>query len=263
MNSNQPGSSRQLTLGGVPLTVDDRGTGRAILLLHGGAGPVSVARLADLLATTHGARVLTPTHPGFLGAPRPAELTTTRQLAQLYAALLDELALDDVTVVGSSIGGWIAAELGLLGSARVARVVLINACGIAVDGHPVADVFTLSLDELMQRSYHNPAAFRIDPSTMSDAQRAGMAANRAALACYGRPPEMADPTLRGRLADLARPTLVLWGEADRVVDATYGRAFADAIPGARFELLPQAGHLPQLETPDRVLREVWAFADAR
>jgi pimeloyl-ACP methyl ester carboxylesterase len=96
---------------------------------------------------------------------------------------------------------------------------------------------------------------------MTEAQQAGMAANRAALRVYGGA-RMADPALRGRLGAIACPTLVVWGEADRIVDPDYGRAYAAAIPGARFELLTGTGHLPQLETPDQLMRAVWDFAEA-
>src|SRR3954466_15435792 len=83
------------------------------LLLHGGAGPMSVAGFAALLSeSAPAARVLAPAHPGFDGTPRPPEMTTIRGLAAHYAALLDELGLDDVCVVGNSIRGWVAARAG-------------------------------------------------------------------------------------------------------------------------------------------------------
>jgi pimeloyl-ACP methyl ester carboxylesterase len=70
---------------------------------------------------------------------------------------------------------------------------------------------------------------------------------------------MTDPTLLGRLGGIDVPALVLWGEADRIVDADYGRAFAAAIPEARFELLPWTGHVPQMETPEVLLKALTAF----
>ena len=249
-----PGSGR------FDVTVDDRGEGRPFLLLHGGGGPQTVAGFAELLAAKEPARVITPTHPGFGGTPRPDGLAGMAGLAALYRELLDRLGLDGVTVIGNSIGGWIAAELALLGSPRVRATVLVDAVGIEVEGHPVTDIFPLSLDELARLSYHDPASFRIDPAAMTEAQRAGMAANRAALQVYGGP-RMTDPSLRGRLAATACPVLVVWGEADRIADPGYGRAYADAIPGARFELLTETGHLPQLETPEKLLRVVWDFAE--
>src|SRR5215471_18709844 len=257
-------STLDLTLAGTGpfgVTIDDRGEGRPFLLLHGGGGPQTLAGFAELLATKEPARVITPTHPGFGGTPRPDALADMAGLATLYRELLDRLGLDGVTVIGNSIGGWIAAELALLGSPRISGVALVDAVGIEVEGHPVTDIFPLSLDELARLSYHDPAAFRIDPAAMTEAQRAGMAANRAALRVYGGP-RMADPDLRARLAAIACPTLVLWGEDDRIVDPEYGRAYAAAIPGARFEPLPGTGHLPQLETPEQLMRAVWDFAEA-
>jgi len=69
---------------------------------------------------------------------------------------------------------------------------------------------------------------------------------------------MADPTLLGRLVNIDLPVLVLWGEADRIVDVDYGRTFAAAIPGARFMLLPRTGHVPQMETPEVLLEALRA-----
>jgi pimeloyl-ACP methyl ester carboxylesterase len=245
-------------VGPVELTVEERGDGRPFLLLHGGAGPQSVATFAELLADKGGSRVLTPTHPGFGGTPRPDALNSVARLAALYAGLLDALQLEDVTVIGNSVGGWIAAELALLGSPRVNGIVLLDAVGIDVQGHPVADVSGLSAPQIQALSFHDPAPFRIDPAAIPDAQKAIMAANGAALAIYAGSPAMADPTLLGRLSGIAIPTLVLWGDSDQIVSPAYGQAYAAAIPGARFEVLPATGHLPQMESPSLILDAVAA-----
>jgi pimeloyl-ACP methyl ester carboxylesterase len=248
--------------GPIDVTVSEQGRGRPILLLHGGAGPNSVAGFGALLSATHHVRVVTPTHPGFNGTPRPGTLHNPAHLARLYAALLENLDLHDVTVVGNSIGGWIASELALLQSSRVGRVVLVDAVGIVVEGHPVADPFSMSLDDLVARSYYNPDAFRIETSKLPEAQRKAIAANRAALAAYGGNPSIGDPTLRARLAKVDVATLVLWGEADRIGDPDYGRAYASAIPRARFQLLAKTGHVPQVETPEQVRAAIWDFVGA-
>ncbi|OLB78452.1 MAG: alpha/beta hydrolase [Actinobacteria bacterium 13_2_20CM_2_71_6] len=255
-------STHTITVAGhdpVELTVDEYGTGHPFLLLHGGAGPLSVAGFAQTLAQREPARVIVPTHPGFAGTPRPSWLDSVAGLAQLYGALLDELDLVDVTVVGSSIGGWITAELALLHSDRISGTILVDAAGIDVAGQPVADIFALTMDQIAELSYHNPEPFRINPASLSDAQRAAIAANLATLRIYGG--TMADPTLRSRLATVTTPTLVIWGDSDGVCTPEYGRAYAAAIPGARFELLANTGHLPQIESPEPFLKLVWDFAD--
>jgi pimeloyl-ACP methyl ester carboxylesterase len=242
-------------IGPVDVTVEEHGEGQPFLLLHGGGGPDTTARFGELLATSEHQRVLNPVHPGFGGTPRPESLHTVGGLAALYVALLDQLGLDDVTVAGNSIGGWIAAEMAILNSPRISRVILIDAVGIEVPGHPVVDFFSLRMDQVFPLSFRNPAPFAIDPATLPPAAQQIAAANRATLAIYSGT-AMSDPTLLGRLAAVEIPTLVLWGDSDQIVTPEYGRAWAGAIPKARFELLTDTGHLPQIETPGQLLEAI-------
>ncbi len=247
--------------GPVEVSVAEYGSGQPFLLLHGGAGPQSVTGFAEKFAAAHDVRVLVPTHPGFGGTVRPETLDSVARLAALYQALLDHLGLTDVTVIGNSIGGWIAAEIALLRSPRVSGIVLIDAVGIEVPGHPVADFFALTMDQVFELSFHNPDPFRINPATLPPAAQAVAAGNRAAIAAYAGT-GMTDPALAARLGTLEIPALVLWGESDGIADADYGRAYAAAIPMSRFQLLPATGHNPQLETPDQVVHAIWDSADA-
>ncbi|HEX4724413.1 MAG TPA: alpha/beta hydrolase [Pseudonocardiaceae bacterium] len=240
------------TLPTAQVTVTDRGAGRPVLLLHGGAGPDSVSGFADLLAGRLPLHVMTPVHPGFGGTPRPAGLDSVRALADVYRRLLDELDLTGVTVIGSSIGGWIAAELALCAEKRVERLVLMDAAGLVSTANPIADFFSLTLDQVVDLSYADPDAHRIDPGNWTDAQKAIAGGNRAALEVYGGR-SMGDPSLTARLAGITAPTLVVWGAADRMMTPDYGREYAAAIPGAIFHILPNAGHLPQIETPEPLL----------
>ena len=193
--------------------------------------------LAELL-TARGDRVLVPTHPGFDGTPRPDGLASIPALARHYDEMLDR---DDVTVIGNSIGGWVAAELALLGNPRITKAVLVNAVGLDVPEHPVTDVSNLTGAQLAALSFHAPELRPVGPGPDVEALRAytGM--------------RMTDPTLRERLAGVKVPVHVVWGASDGIVGPAYGRAYADAIPGAEFTLLPEAGHLPQLEAPERLL----------
>lgn len=261
MASTQNDIAVRTASGSAVVTLVDQGEGHPFLLLHGGAGPQSVGTFADLLSAGRPARVLTPTHPGFAGTPRPGHLAGIRGLAALYVALLETLELTDVTVIGNSIGGWIAAELALIGSPRISSVVLVDAVGLQVDTHPIVDFFSLTLDQVADLSYYEPDKYRLDATTIPEPARTAMAGNRAALLAYGGT-TMSDPTLLGRLAGITLPTLVIWGAADRIVEPEHGRIYAAEIPGARLNLIDTAGHLPQLETPQRLVTDVWDFADA-
>ena len=256
-------TKRHLTVpqvGTVGLTVTERGEGHPVLLLHGGGGPLTVTPWADLLAEREHARVLTPVHPGFGGTERAENLDSIRLLAAAYLALLESLDLRDVTVVGNSIGGWIAAEMAITGSPRVSSYVVIDAVGLDVAEHPVADFFSLTPAQVAELSYADPATYGVDPDQLPEDVRALMPGNRAALEVYGGR-SMTDPTLEARLRAVGTPTLVVWGEADRISDAAIGRAFAATIPGAELVVLPGSGHLPQVETPLALIDVVWAFAN--
>jgi len=248
--------------GPIEVTSTEKGEGHHVLLLHGGGGPLTVQGFADLLAAQRPARVITPTHPGFGGTPRPDSLASVPGLAALYVALLAELGLQDVIVIGNSIGGWIAAEMALLDTSRISSFVLVDAVGIEVPGHPIADFFSLTPRQLAEHSYHDPDRFGLDPSKLSPEALAVMAGNRAAIAVYAGK-AMAGAGLVERLAAVTTPTLVVWGDSDRIADADYGRAFAEAIPGARFQLLKDTGHLPQIETPGQLLDAVWTFVESQ
>ena len=244
---------------GLSVRFDEReNSGRPILILHGGGGPQTVASIAAGLDRAH---TLVPTHPGFAGEPRPEWFDSIDDLAFAYLDLLDLLDLRDVLVIGSSMGGWTASAMALHDTAqRLRGLVLINATGIQVEGHPVADVFSLTPQELAALSFHNPAAFLVDPATVTPEQIEARTANARTLAVYDQGLGSADPKLRRRLSRVRIPVLVAWGESDRVVDAEYGRAYAEAFPNARFELISEAGHLPQIEQTERLLTLVRKFA---
>ncbi len=241
-------------VGPVEISFEDAGAGQTFLLLHGGGGPDTMTRFGQRYAKSQPARVLVPTHPGFAGTTRPEKLDTIRRLAVLYVALLDQLDLSEVTVIGNSIGGWITVEMALIDSPRVSGIVLLDAVGIEVADQPVADFFTMGYEEFLERAFRNPGAFRVDPTSLAPAAQAAAAANRSALATYTGG-EVNDPTLGERLGGLEIPALVLWGDSDRIAGPGYGRAYANSIP-TRFQVLTDVGHLPQMENPHAVLAAI-------
>jgi pimeloyl-ACP methyl ester carboxylesterase len=245
--SLRPTRTETRTLGPVEVTLQDRDRTRPFLLLHGGGGVATMAGFADLLAERTHSRVLLPTHPGFGGTPKAESLTDVKALARTYVALLEELDLTDVTVVGNSFGGWLAAEIALQKSPRVSGAVIIDGIGIEVDGHPPTDVSGLSPTELRAHSFHDPSKAPVPPG-------GGTGPSPDVLALIGYTgPTMADPALADRLGALEVPVHVLWGESDGIVDPDYGKAYAAAIPLSTFTLLPRTGHLPQVETPEELL----------
>ena len=265
MNAVATGS-RTIDLGnGLQVTIDERGDaaavpGAAVLLLHSGAGPRSIAGLAAALSEH--AYVVTPTHPGFDGTPRVPWLDSAADLADAYLDLLEKLGLDQVMVIGNSVGGWVASEMALRDiHGRVKSVVLLNANGIRPENAAqITDIRGPPPQAIGKLSFYNPA-FRPDPATMTPEQLAGMAANQQTLAVYAGPDFMFAPKLRRRLHRVTVPVLVAWGEQDGVVTPDYGRVYAAAFANAQFVPIAEAGHFPQIEQPGAVLAAIGDFAD--
>ena len=247
--------------GTTPVSYFEHGQGHPFVVLHGGAGSNSVREFVKLLVTTRHARVIAPIHPGFDGTPRPSALTTIKDLAAVHLALIEKLDLHDVTVVGNSVGGWTAAEMALALNSRISSVVLVNAVGLIIEDDPTKDFFSLTMDEVTDISYYNPDHYRLDTSALPAAVQQNMVSNKATLRALSGV-QMGDRTLLGRLAKITAPVLVVWGAADAMVPISHGRRYATAIPGARLDVIANAGHLPQVETPDRLVHDVWEFADA-
>jgi pimeloyl-ACP methyl ester carboxylesterase len=247
---------------GLAVAVNERASaavdGTGVLLLHGGAGPSSMAALADALSGH--AYVITPTHPGFDGRPRPDRVDSVADLASAYLDLLDVLDLRQVLVIGNSVGGWIASEMALRDNhGRVGGVVLLNAVGIQ-PGSPgqIADIATAGPAEFGRLAWHRPE-LRPNPAAMSDEQRAAIAANQQTLAVYAGDPYMHDPKLGRRLHRVTVPVLVAWGEHDGVVPADYGREYAGLFADGRFQLIPGAAHFPQIEQVELTVEAIEKF----
>lgn len=238
----------------IPFT--ESGTGRPVLILHGGGGPFTVAPIADHLS--NGMHTMIPTHPGWNGVPRPEWFSGIDDLALAYLHYLEDAGLNDVLVIGSSIGGWIAAEMALRDNAgRISDLILIDAAGVVVEGEPVRDFFSLTAREVAEYSYHDADRFYVDPATIPAAQRAVRTANMATMRVIAG--DMQDPKLLRRLARVRIPVLVVWGDSDRLFTPAYGAAYAAAFAHARMVVIADAGHLPQIEQPAATFASIDAF----
>jgi pimeloyl-ACP methyl ester carboxylesterase len=217
------------------LTFREAGQGESVLVLHGGAGPASVTPIVARLARTH--HVLAPTHPGWDSTVRPNRLSTVAQLAKTYLELLERLGLRGTTVLGSSFGGWVAAEMSTRAvPAGPSRLILLDAIGPKPQHARPAPATPASSPD--------PAAAPQTPPG-----RGPSPADLALIQAYTGP-TMFDPDLRERLTSVRLPTLVLWGEQDPVVPVAYGRDYAGAFPDSRFVVIPDAGHLPASQAPE-------------
>jgi pimeloyl-ACP methyl ester carboxylesterase len=250
------------SLGRVSVDVVERGAGAPLVLLHGIEGPEAQAVLIDLMAKEM--RVIAPAHPGFGASPLPDWIDHVDDLVYLYLDLFAALKLKDILLVGSGLGGWIAAEIAVRTTERLARLVLIGAVGIKPGGREsrdIPDIYALPPEQVARLMYHDPSR-AADFATLPDEAAERVARHRESAALYLWEPYMHNPKLPHRLHRIDIPTLFLRGGSDGVVSHTYAEAYCAAIPGARLETIPEAGHFPELEQPRAVAQRIVAFAGA-
>ena len=245
------------------------GAGRKLLYLHGCDGVDTADPFLEPLSRQFD--VLAPSLPGFGASDLPKSLSNIEDLSYFIMELAERLDLSDCVLVGSSFGGWAAAELATKRSGRFSHLILADALGARFSADPaeveIKDIFTVPGPDLPALLFSDPAKAReafgdLDFVKLPETAALRYCRNREALTLFGWAPLLNNPALRSRLHRIDMPTLVLWGEDDAIASPGYGRLFADAIPGAVFESVPSAGHYLPMEQPDVFGRKVIAFAGA-
>jgi pimeloyl-ACP methyl ester carboxylesterase len=181
----------------------------------------------------------------------------------IQLSLMDHLDLRDVVLVGTSLGGWVAAELAAINQDRINRIVLVAPVGVKVgprDKLDIPDIFAMSDEKLVQLLYHDPSQAQFDPASKTDEELGIMVRNKQTLALVTWEPYMHNPKLKHKLFRVTRPVLLVRGESDGVVSEAYAKAYAELLPSAKFVSMPQAGHLPYYEQPEAFARLVTEFA---
>jgi pimeloyl-ACP methyl ester carboxylesterase len=251
-----------IKIGGVDLELFETGDGAPLLWLHGGQGFNAGQPFVPLLSARR--RLIAPSHPGFGKSSLPDWLDRVDDIAPLYLELLDRLDLKVVDVVGTSIGGWIAAELASLVPERIRRLVMIGPVGVKVgppDKLDIPDIFAMSQDDAAKLVFHDPEKMKPDLAKISDEELSAMFRSRETLALLVWEPWMHNPKLKHRLHRARMPALFVRGESDGLVSADYLQAYARLLPNARTIAIPAAGHAPQLEQPQALAKAVLEFLD--
>src|SRR5262249_38717854 len=237
------------------------GAGPPLLFLHGGGGAgiwlPCMARLAKKFD------VIAPEHPGFGASDTPAWLDTVGDLANFYLDFLDQLDLSGVHLVGSSLGGWIAAEAAVRNASCLASLTLVGAAGIHIDDVAQVDTFLSNEEQRIRDLFHDQLlAEAVIAGSQRPEQEDAALKNRMATAKLSWQARNHEPHLCKWLDRIKMPTRLIWGERDRVFSKDYAFAFQRLIPGAKAVIIADCGHLPQVEKGDAFAAELEAFIGA-
>ena len=250
-----------IDLGGTEVAYLKQGSGPTILYLGSCHWIADDSAFRDALAQR--AHIIAPLYPGIGGAKDRNKLNSVDDLAFHYLDFIEKLGLKDVTLVGVSFGGWVAAEMAVRRSSALARMALINPLGIKIsdrETRDITDFYGTPDDELRRRAFIDPAQAGVALRELDDAQLRLRLQAREMLSRFGWQPYMHHPRLKLRLARVTVPSLVLGGDQDTMLSVGYARKFAELIPHARFEEIKNARHFAHIEQANAVATRVAAFA---
>lgn len=252
-------SERTVEVQGIQTHLFEAGSPTAppLLYLHG-------TNLGNLWLDYHNAlaqhfHIFAPDTPGFGLTVRPDWMRDMSDYILYFRDLLDTLGLDKPNIVGHSLGGWMAAELAVWYPERVSKLVLANAAGIRVKGSPIADLFAMNIQEVLAACFDDPmAAMPLMPAEFNTDYMIAQYLERMTLATLAWNPSY-DPKLERRLARVKCPTLVIWGENDRLIPQVYGDTLHNIIAGSRLVKLAGTGHMPMFEKHEEWTNEIADF----
>ena len=235
------------------------GSGEPLLFLHGASGAPAILPFMETLAQRFD--VLVPEHPGYGLSDEPEWLDTIHDAAYFYLDFLKHLNLERVTVVGSSMGGWMAMEMAVRDISRIKALVLVSPAGIAAPEAPPADIFLMPPEEVVRNLFHDPklAEARLAEPVTPESIDVSLK-NRHTTARLAWEPRLQDPHLAKWLHRIDVPVQVIWGEHDRILPVKLADAYRKLLPGAEVEIVKDAGHLPHAEKPQAFCELVTRFA---
>lgn len=224
---------------GIDTAVLSAGEGAPVVFFHGGG---TMTGFDAMLPLAENARLIVPIHPGFGQSADDPGIDSLHDYHLHYLDLFDKLGLDEFSLSGLSLGGALAANFAILEPRRVRRLVLVAPWGLRVPEHPTVDIFSIPDEKILEHLVADLTPYAgmpmpPPPEFLADRYRE---ATSLARVLWKRPYDL---KLHKWLHRIAAPTLLLWGEADRIVPVEQAPIWADLIPNAQVRTIPGAGHL--------------------
>ncbi len=249
-------------LAGLELSLVSGGQGEPLLVLHDETGHLGWLEWHESLSQEFSLQI--PMMPGYAGSARLDWAMSMRDMAGYYLEALDDMDLGRISVVGFSLGGWLAAELATMDPGRFKKLVLVGSAGVRPPVGEIIDMFLITMPVFLGASVldrDNVAEFAtVCPDEPSPELLADWEDVREVSCMLSWRPYMHNPNLPHLLHRLKRvPTLLVWGRDDAIVPVSAGQRYNESIPGSRLTVFDDCGHRPELERPAEFVNVVREF----
>ena len=257
----------------LPVSVAAFGEGPPVVYLHDvlfDLVPLDGELPPFLASLSNGHEIYAPALPGFRDLKELPSVDAVEDYVLLVADLLTALQLERPHLVGTGLGGWLAAEVAVHRPESIATLTLINAYGLHVDGQPISRFFDAAAPNPLGGRREIRELLFVDPDGLiaqeylpdfpeDDVNEAFFTHVHAAARIGWSPPAFYDPKLRSRLGRIRVPTLVIWGDGNAVAGIEHGRAYEAAIEDASLTIIAGAGQSITVEQPDTLAKAVATF----
>ena len=234
------------------------GSGEPLLFLHGAGGVAAWMPFLDQLSDSFD--VIVPDHPTYGRSDEPDWVEDVADVAYFYMDFLENNGLENVHVVGQSMGGWIALEMAIRNTSRIKTLTLVGSAGIRIKGQPAADIFILNDEELTRTLLVDEGRIQaLLAMELSEDQQDTLIKNKVATARLGWQPRLFNPRLRKWMHRIDVPTHIIWGTEDKVIPPSYAAEFQSLISGSKVTMIDKCGHLPNIERTEAFVEAVGGF----
>ena len=260
MTTPHSGQASTVNVGGVAVELFSGGSGPPLLFLHGAGGNAGWQPYHEELARSY--TVYVPSQPGFNGTPRPDWVFTITDVCHFNHAMAEALGLEQYILMGSSMGGWVAAEMAAMCRSNLKALILVGAAGIKPEKGEIAEIFMVSAQTRMNQRFHDisqvPNAEQYTRELTPEEQLVAHSNQEmASRLCWS--PYLHNLSLPHYLARVNTPTLLVWGRQDAIIPAECGELYQAALPNATLRVIENCGHSPALEKPAEFLGTVNQF----
>jgi 2-hydroxy-6-oxonona-2,4-dienedioate hydrolase len=237
---------------GVP---DGKTNSEVLILLHGlGASAERWSRVIPTLSRYY--RVIIPDIIGFGYSDKPAvEYTMDFFIDIFFKVFLDNLGVSKASIIGSSFGGHVATEFAIRFNGMVEKLVLVSPAGMMKTSTPTLDRYIMAaLYPVYEHVYEAFSEMAYDSDEAVNEEIVMDFVNRMRLtnAKYAFMSTVLGiryaPKLKGRLYNIIAPTLLVWGDNDRMIPLQYAREYEE-IPKSKLVVIKNCGHTPYVERP--------------